>query len=188
MASFDLSCQEQIKQRDALKQQFTVLGGWRSHSDLLRLLPGLIKKGLIGGRIELMTRGTCAYVFSHRPLSGDLLTTTSASTAGTLRVALPRLAPSWWCICARSNPTDTQINGVSYAKLLVPSVGGANDPDFLDDQPLGQGKNHTVLPLESYQISIIPFVRACRIKDELNDQIRQHHPQIHHPYESSEQS
>ncbi|CAE8680749.1 unnamed protein product [Polarella glacialis] len=41
------------------------------------------------------------------------------------------------------------------------------------------GKNHTVLRLEAYQVSVIPFVRPRRLKEELNDQFRCSHPKIH---------
>merc|ERR1711972_1246323 len=71
---------------------------------------------------------------------------------------------------------------MGYQQHLVPSKSGKYgkyDPNFLDDQSLRQGKHHTVLRLEAYQVSVIPFVRPRHLKEELNDQFRLSHPQIH---------
>merc|ERR1712050_335455 len=39
--------------------------------------------------------------------------------------------------------------------------------------------NHTVLQLDGYHVSFIPFVRRRRLREELNDQFRSCHPNIH---------
>lgn len=39
-----------------------------------------------------------------------------------------------------------------------------------------KGKHHCILRLESYQMSVIPFLRPKRLKEELNDQFRAMHP------------
>ena len=41
-------------------------------------------------------------------------------------------------------------------------------PLYLDDSKLAQGKYKHVLQLESYRMSVIPFVNADARKDELN--------------------
>jgi len=61
----------------------------------------------------------------------------------------------------------------------VPTDVSRYNPNFLDDQSLRQGKHHTVLRLEAYQVSVIPFVRPRRLKEELNDQFRTSHPGMH---------
>jgi len=172
---------EVVQPQGYLRQSRTVIGGWRSHADLLRLIPVLLKKGLLGGRVEIMTRQTCAYICSSRPVTGDMQASGNAGP-DLPEVKLPLHRPltgkRWW-LWSRRAANVVQVKGTSYAKFLVPSVGGSYDPDFLDDQSLRQGKNHTVLRLDGYQVSIIPFVRARRLKDELNDQFRCSHPQIH---------
>ncbi|CAK0841919.1 unnamed protein product [Prorocentrum cordatum] len=65
------------------------------------------------------------------------------------------------------------LSGTDDGRL--PRGRGHYDPGFLDDQRLRQGKHHTVLRLEGYQVSVIPFVRPRRLKEELNDQFRSAH-------------
>ncbi|CAJ1342276.1 unnamed protein product [Effrenium voratum] len=167
----------ELLQASGAKCSKTVIGGWRSHADLQRLMPVLVKKGVVGGRVDITTRQTCTYISSTQ--LGD--TSYSGHTLDMPEVKLPLLARSSrrWLSWGRRSTRVEQVKGTSYAKFLVPSVGGTYDPDFLDDQSLRQGKNHTVLRLEGYQVSIIPFVRARRLKDELNDQFRCSHPQVH---------
>ncbi|CAE8614794.1 unnamed protein product [Polarella glacialis] len=244
-----------------------------NRSDLDRLVPGLIRKGLIGGRIEMLTRETCTYVCSIRPLQRAVVAAEPQATARegaaeTAEVSLSsrafgKLEGLWQtserpkdllgnlsispllsgsvlrpippgtsflppgAIQAAANANSTGLIGqpcptpenqskvkvlavvalqsqalecyaglvfgniavrspklnecwtVWYAEYLVPTVGGTYDPDFLDNQSLRQGKNHTVLRLEAYQVSVIPFVRPRRLKEELNDQFRCSHPKIH---------
>jgi len=88
----------------------------------------------------------------------------------------------WWPQWAWSEDEGKSklVRGHSYASCLEPSAASCDyDPNFLDDRTLRQGKNHTVLRLEAYQVSVIPFVRPRRRKEELNDQFRTSHPQLH---------
>lgn len=156
-----------------------VIGGWRSQADLWRLAPVLIKKGIVGGRVGITTRQTCTYISSTRLATDMHANTTSPELP---EVKLPLIFPlskRRYLCCSRRSANMVQVRGTSYAQFLVPSVGGTYDPDFLDDQSLRQGKNHTVLRLEGYHVSILPFVRARRLRDELNDQFRCSHPHIH---------
>jgi len=79
--------------------------------------------------------------------------------------------------------------GISYEHLLNPSriiekeheenkVQTLYDPDFLDDPTLKTGKHRTVLNLPGFRESIIPFVKAKELKEELNEQYRQRHPEL----------
>eukprot|EP00442_Polarella_glacialis_P037783 CAMPEP_0115161356 /NCGR_PEP_ID=MMETSP0227-20121206/71296_1 /TAXON_ID=89957 /ORGANISM="Polarella glacialis, Strain CCMP 1383" /LENGTH=189 /DNA_ID=CAMNT_0002573317 /DNA_START=106 /DNA_END=672 /DNA_ORIENTATION=- len=68
-------------QETSQQQSRTVVGGWRNRSDLDRLVPGLIRKGLIGGRIEMLTRETCTYVCSIRPLQRAVVAAEPQATA-----------------------------------------------------------------------------------------------------------
>jgi len=169
-------------------QWHTVIGGWRNSRDLDRLMPSLIRNGLIGGRMILSSRQTTAYVCSVRPYDGD-----SAAPSGmaSLLDLLPPREPQtirirtpfhWWPKWAWSEDESKSklVRGQSYASYLEPSIASCEyDPNFLDDRTLRQGKNHTVLRLEAYQVSVIPFVRPQRHKEELNDQFRTSHPNLH---------
>jgi len=52
------------------------------------------------------------------------------------------------------------------------------NPNFLDDPILKTGKHRIVLSLAGFRESIIPFVNADDLKEELNDQFRQRHPWV----------
>jgi len=168
-------------------QWHTVIGGWRKSQDLDRLMPSLIRNGLIGGRIILSARQSSAYVCSVRPYDGD---STVPSGVAAMLDLLPREPETiqirtrfrWWPKWAWSEEEGQSklFRGRSYANCLEPSAASCEyDPNFLDDRTLRQGKNHTVLRLEAYQVSVIPFVRPRRRKEELNDQFRLSHPQLH---------
>jgi len=169
-------------------QWHTVIGGWRNSRDLDRLMPSLIRNGLIGGRIILSARQSSAYVCSVRPYDGD--STVPSGVAAMLDLLPPREPQTikirtpyrWWPTWAWSEDEGKSklVRGKSYASCLEPSAASCEyDPNFLDDRTLRQGKNHTVLRLEAYQVSVIPFVRPRRRKEELNDQFRTSHPQLH---------
>jgi len=96
------------------------------------------------------------------------------ATAGSGRLESVRLK-----LLGRRQNGTVQISGTSFSNFLVPGDDTSYDPDFLDDQSLRQGKGHTVLQLESYQVSVIPFLHLRRLKEELNDQFRCSHPSIH---------
>eukprot|EP00421_Protoceratium_reticulatum_P009164 CAMPEP_0168357632 /NCGR_PEP_ID=MMETSP0228-20121227/692_1 /TAXON_ID=133427 /ORGANISM="Protoceratium reticulatum, Strain CCCM 535 (=CCMP 1889)" /LENGTH=422 /DNA_ID=CAMNT_0008370167 /DNA_START=83 /DNA_END=1347 /DNA_ORIENTATION=- len=155
----------------------TVVGGWRSRHDLDRLAPSLIRKGLLGGRMILSERQTTSYICSTRPPCVD----TSGTDVKDVPLAKVRLGrrPPPWQLWPRRPEKSSKVAGTSYARYLAPSAGADYDPDFLDDQSLRQGKHHTVLRLEAYHVSVIPFVRPRRLKEELNDQFRIWHPGIH---------
>jgi hypothetical protein len=67
----------------------------------------------------------------------------------------------------------------SFMHLLNPQVGinnyNAND---LDDPDLKTGRHRTVITLPSYISSIIQYARPSQLKQELNEQFRQRHPDI----------
>ena len=52
------------------------------------------------------------------------------------------------------------------------------DPDYIDDPDLKTGKHRTVLNLPGFRASIIPFINANDLKEELNEQFRQKHSWI----------
>ena len=43
---------------------------------------------------------------------------------------------------------------------------------------MGLGKFKTVISLDGYRLSFMPFVPASRLKEELNDEQRKKHPRI----------
>jgi len=76
----------------------------------------------------------------------------------------------------KENPS-TSPTGVSGTSPTF--ISGSYNPNYLDDPELTTGKHRTVLNLSGYRGSIIPFVKAETLKDELNDQFRQRHPWMH---------
>jgi len=152
--------------------EHTVIGGWRDGEALDLMRKGLIGKGLIGGRIVLSTRQSTTYICSSTAVSDAAKFDKTKNYGKEVQIPLiPRAR--WWF------RSTYGIEGTSYATLLVPSESGSYDPFFLDDPTLRQGKHHTVLRLDAYQVSVIPFLRPRRLKEELNDQFRASHPQIH---------
>lgn len=69
-------------------------------------------------------------------------------------------------------------NVESYAHLLNPAIVGVYDPLSLDDPELKTGKHKTVITLPCYMASIIQYATPAELKQELNDQFRQKHPDI----------
>eukprot|EP00921_Rhytidocystis_pertsovi_P008941 GHVQ01014493.1.p1 GENE.GHVQ01014493.1~~GHVQ01014493.1.p1 ORF type:complete len:420 (-),score=29.56 GHVQ01014493.1:2136-3395(-) len=100
--------------------------------------------------------------------------------------------PSWQVGVPRkgttAKSTKKRVHGISYAELLVPSKNRVDpekplltyDPFFLDNPRFRQGKHHTVMRLEGLTISVIPFVKPKKLKDQLNEQFHELHPWIHH--------
>jgi len=167
---------------DQPEKWHTVVGGWRNRSDLNRLMPGLIRKGLVGSRIVMSTRQSSAYICSTLPYVTESGTTGHLDwKSGGLHTGrtVTYVGPSRWWPWQRRRQSRQLVTGISYASSLKQSDGDSYNPDFLDDQSLRQGKHHTVLSLEAYQVSVIPFVRPRRLKEELNAQFRALHPTIH---------
>lgn len=162
---------------------------WQERADLEQLKPGLIRKGLVGGRIILSARNSWTCISSTRAFTAALQEAGSASELREVRklktTAATRQGFTFRNLrCVRRlfhfpEATDLEVTGTSYADLLLPHKLGQYNPDSLDDQSLRQGKHHTVMHLESYHVSVIPFVRPKRLKEELNGQFRASHPQIH---------
>lgn len=50
---------------------------------------------------------------------------------------------------------------------------------LLDDPRLKKGKQHTVMLMPAYHVSLIPFVKPKKLKEELNEQFRARHPNLH---------
>lgn len=101
-----------------------VIGGWRSQADLWRLVPVLIKKGIVGGRVGITTRQTCTYISSTRLATDMHANTTSPELP---EVKLPLIFPlskRRYLCCSRRSANMVQVRGTSYAQFLVPSVGG----------------------------------------------------------------
>ncbi|KAF8819293.1 cyclin dependent kinase binding protein [Cardiosporidium cionae] len=67
--------------------------------------------------------------------------------------------------------------GISYAELLVPS-DYKYDPYYFNNPRYKQGKHHTVMKMPGYTISIIPFVKPKKLKEEINEQFREMNPWI----------
>ncbi|SCM19006.1 cyclin dependent kinase binding protein, putative [Plasmodium chabaudi adami] len=68
--------------------------------------------------------------------------------------------------------------GISYEHLLTPSKY-EYDAFCLFNPRFKQGKHHTVLCLQSYNVSIIPFVKPKKLKEEVNELFSEINPWIH---------
>ncbi|VUC53778.1 cyclin dependent kinase binding protein, putative [Plasmodium berghei ANKA] len=68
--------------------------------------------------------------------------------------------------------------GISYEHLLTPSKY-EYDAFCLFNPRFKQGKHHTVLCLQSYNVSIIPFVQPKKLKEEVNELFSEINPWIH---------
>jgi hypothetical protein len=147
----------------------TIVGGWRNHADLERLAPALTKQGLVGSRIMMSSRQSRVHVCSTLGYNP-----TDAQPGAALIQATAPKRNIWNFIARRPSAFSNH-----YGELLQPSPYSTYAPFYLDDPNLRQGVHHTVLRLESYQVSIIPWVRPRRLKEELNDQFRDSHPEIH---------
>ncbi|KAI4837437.1 cyclin dependent kinase binding protein [Plasmodium brasilianum] len=67
--------------------------------------------------------------------------------------------------------------GVSYEYLLTPSKH-EYDAFCLFNPRFKQGKHHTVMFLQSYNVSIIPFVKPKKLKEEVNELFNEINPWI----------
>ena len=63
-------------------------------------------------------------------------------------------------------------------KKMEKKVNFPKKPLYLDDSHLGQGKYMHVIQLQSYRMSLLPYVNADSRKDELNRQFRINFPRI----------
>ncbi|GAW81965.1 cyclin dependent kinase binding protein [Plasmodium gonderi] len=68
--------------------------------------------------------------------------------------------------------------GISYEHLLVPS-NHKYDAFCLFNPRFKQGKHHTVMCLQGYNVSIIPFVKPRKLKEEVNELFNEINPWIH---------
>ncbi|KJP88919.1 hypothetical protein AK88_01413 [Plasmodium fragile] len=68
--------------------------------------------------------------------------------------------------------------GISYEHLLTPSKH-EYDAFCLFNPRFKQGKHHTVMCLQGYNVSVIPFVKAKKLKEEVNGLFSEINPWIH---------
>ncbi|EUD66323.1 hypothetical protein C922_03239 [Plasmodium inui San Antonio 1] len=68
--------------------------------------------------------------------------------------------------------------GISYEHLLSPSKH-EYDAFCLFNPRFKQGKHHTVMCLQGYNVSVIPFVKAKKLKEEVNELFNEINPWIH---------
>ncbi|GAB67489.1 cyclin dependent kinase binding protein, partial [Plasmodium cynomolgi strain B] len=68
--------------------------------------------------------------------------------------------------------------GISYEHLLTPSKH-EYDAFCLFNPRFKQGKHHTVMCLQGYNVSVIPFVKAKKLKEEVNELFNEINPWIH---------
>ncbi|CRH01079.1 cyclin dependent kinase binding protein, putative [Plasmodium relictum] len=68
--------------------------------------------------------------------------------------------------------------GISYEHLLKPSKYDY-DAFCLFNPRFKQGKHHTVMYLQSYNVSIIPFVKPKKLKEKVNELFSEINPWIH---------
>ncbi|CRG93635.1 cyclin dependent kinase binding protein, putative [Plasmodium gallinaceum] len=68
--------------------------------------------------------------------------------------------------------------GISYEHLLKPSRYDY-DAFCLFNPRFKQGKHHTVMYLQSYNVSIIPFVKPKKLKEKVNELFSEINPWIH---------
>ncbi|CAG9478187.1 unnamed protein product [Plasmodium vivax] len=68
--------------------------------------------------------------------------------------------------------------GTSYEHLLTPSRH-EYDAFCLFNPRFKQGKHHTVMCLQGYNVSVIPFVKAKKLKEEVNELFNEINPWIH---------
>ena len=69
-------------------------------------------------------------------------------------------------------------HAASKVYQLSPSVEAAYDPDFLDDPEIRTGKSRTVVHFSGMVVSVIPYVKNKRLKDELNEQFNVKHAEL----------
>ncbi|SPJ09228.1 cyclin dependent kinase binding protein, putative [Plasmodium sp. DRC-Itaito] len=73
---------------------------------------------------------------------------------------------------------ENNKKGISYEYLLKPSKHDY-DAFCLFNPRFKQGKHHTVMYLQSYNVSIIPFVKAKKLKERVNQLFSEINPWIH---------
>lgn len=98
----------------------------------------------------------------------------SAAAAGASSSSTPAVAAA-----APAAPVKKKKpRGVSYAQFLFPSRF-EYDPYALDNKRFQQGKHQTVLRMQTFCTSVIPYYPPLLLKDELNNQFHKLHPTIH---------
>lgn len=151
-----------------------------------------IRKGLLGSNVILSDKRSPFYCFSTLPPTSRRTPSTYAANLGGRPLPygvtfIDEIEPvrkygllqSWWCI--GRNPAKGKSVGTSFASLLT-QKGNVHDPFVLDNP---RARVHattskiTTLSLESYTISVIPFARPRRIKEEDNDFFAKKHPWLH---------
>merc|ERR1719329_1553599 len=166
------------KEAERQRGHQTEFGGWKNQAQLDKMAPGLIQKGLVGGRIVMSIGASTAYVCSTRPYDPDSGGQSTQQLTSSACMEVPMRHTSFQRTWAWYRRGKQKFGGISYSSFLVRS-DHQYDPNFLDDLPQRRGKHHTVMRLEAYQVSVIPFLRPQRLKEELNDQFRLNHPNIH---------
>ncbi|SOV12179.1 cyclin dependent kinase binding protein, putative [Plasmodium gaboni] len=78
----------------------------------------------------------------------------------------------------RKRKNENNKKGISYEYLLKPSKHDY-DAFCLFNPRFKQGKHHTVMYLQSYNVSIIPFVKAKKLKERVNQLFSEINPWIH---------
>lgn len=140
--------------------------------------PGIIKKGLLGGQAIMARRRHQSNVISTLPYIDNVgvLQVQSRSEAAPVRShggSLFARCCSFFCsfFCPQRRE-EVEVIGTSYKQYLVPGESGSYDPNFLDDR----SQHHTVVNVESHGVSVNPFSRKSRFKEDMNEQFRQLHP------------
>lgn len=136
-----------------------------------RRKPGIIKKGLAGGRAIMAGRRQGSNVISTLPHidNAGVLQLQSRSEVTPVHSQGRSSCCSYFCPQRRG---EVEVIGTSYKQYLVPGDSGSYDPDFLDDRSL----QYTVVDVEPHEVFVNPFNRKSKYKEEMNEQFRQRHP------------
>lgn len=62
------------------------------------------------------------------------------------------------------------LKGHHYSKELQAKERYDYEPLYLETSKMGLGKFKTVISLDGYRLSFMPFVPASRLKEELNEE------------------
>ena len=68
--------------------------------------------------------------------------------------------------------------GQHFHKELLARERYDYEPLYLESSKMGLGKFKTVISLEGYRVSFMPYVPASRLKEELNEEQRKKFPHI----------
>jgi len=141
-----------------------------------------VRAGLLGAQIFIADKKIPFYCFSIRPQQSTEKYFGYRPRTSNLPV-VSVLKPKKWrrIICFKSGRAGKRKKkepGYSFAALLT-AKDHFHNPFYLDDPRSNQNTKHTILSLESYHVSIIPFTRTKRLKEELNDIFAKKHPWLH---------